>query len=388
MCGAEMAEADSWDPNAFTFDARPEEYKVDREERVAVIRTSDRILYKRCRRRWGWNSHLKQNLGPKEHAMPLWFGTGFHFALEDMHGNNKFATAADAFMAYAEATNVQAQRSKGNFKLPADWKESLELAKGMLDYYQEEWLPQRTQLQTFIYQGVPQTEVNFRVDIPFDASHWGYDRVVYSGTIDRVAIDEQGQIWIVEYKTAKTIQTLHYALDPQVSSYCWAGMQLYGQPITGVIYQQHRKDIPQDPRVLSNGKVSTAKTMLTSATRYRKLLKDMYGEVKFAPSENIEYLNSLTSSEDADQDKYIRRDRIYRNVQQCEAEGVKILMEVEEMLNPNLPLYSNATRDCTFMCPFNGPCQSMDDGSDWQYELDIMMAPRDPNYDSWRKYLK
>lgn len=383
-----MSEQDSWDPSAYEFDPRPADQAGKFSgERVAVIRTSDRILFKKCRRRWGWNSHLRENLGPKEHAMPLWFGTGFHFALEDMHGDAKFSSASDAFMAYAEATRIMSERSKGTFKLPADWKESLDLARGMLDYYQNEWLATRSPLQTFIFNGVPQTEVNFRVDIPFDATKWGYDRVVYSGTIDRVAIDEQGQIWIVEYKTAKQIQTLHFALDPQVTSYCWAGMQLYGQPITGVIYQQHRKDIPQDPKILANGKLSTAKTLLTSAPRYRKALKDLYGEVKFAPTANIEFLNAITAKEDMDQDKYIVRSRIQRNVAQCEAEGVKILMEVEEMLNPDLPLYPNPTRDCTFMCSFNGPCHSMDDGSDWKYELDILMTQRDPNYDSWRKYL-
>lgn len=372
---------DLWDPSVYESDLKPTEEAYEQTGRIAVIRTSDRIMYKRCRRRWGWQSHMRGNLGSKQNAGPLWYGSGFHFALEDFHGARRFPTAVEAFLAYVDATYNTNFRS-----LPADWQELRELGIGMLGYYENEWLQSRPPLRTFIYDGVPQVEVNFRIDIPFDGRPYGYDRVVYSGTLDRVIEDDYGQLWIVEYKTAKNIQTMHYAHDSQVSAYCWAGNHLYGdRKIAGVIYQQHRKDIPQAPKILANGSVSVSKDMLTTHQRYRSTLIDLYGSVRKAPLKNVEFLNELCKKEDVDYDKFIRRDRIERNEHACSAEGVKILMEVEEMLNPNLPLYPNPQRDCVYLCSFSGACASLDDGSDWEQELEALFEPRARSYDQWRK---
>lgn len=245
----------------------------------------------------------------------------------------------------------------------------------------------RDPLQTYIYNGVPQTEVNFRIELPVDAGKYGYDKIYYSGTIDRVVIDEHDQLFIVEYKTAKQVMTMHYAVDSQISSYCWAGLHLYNRPVAGVIYQQHLKDIPEDPPLLSTGRFSTNKQLRTTHRHYRQCLEKMYQDVRLAPAANVEHLNWLASQEDQDKDKFVRRDKVYRNLHQCEAEGNKIMLELEDMLNPDLPLYPNPQRDCAFLCSFSGTCASMDDGSDWQYELDIMTASRDATYDSWRKYI-
>lgn len=391
---ASTGDTDSWDPTTYDLtDAHPStedfSFTVDAEEnpatkeRVGVIRTSDRIMFRRCRRRWGWSSHLRGNLGSKEAASPLWMGSGFHFALEDFHGERRFTEASDAFTAYVEATKRHDRSS-----LPVDWAELHELSRGMLNYYQHDWLRYRDPLQTFIWNGVPQVEVNFRVDIPFDARHWGFDRVVYSGTIDRVSIDEHGQIWIVEYKTAKAIQTLHLANDSQVSSYCWAGAHLYDRPIAGVIYQQHRKDTPNPPKRLANGRISVDKRQLTTAAAVRGLIREQYGSVQKAPSDIVEFLNVLTNDESPKGDKFILRNYIQRNEHQAQAEGEKIMMEAAEMLNPDLPLYPNPDRTCQFMCPFNSACVSMDDGSDWEYELDLWTKPRERFYDSWRTKIK
>lgn len=89
-----------------------------------------------------------------------------------------------------------------------------------------------------------------------------------------------------------------------------------------------------------------------------------------------------------DADKFIRRDKVRRNQHQVESEAAKIMMEIEDMLNPDLPLYPNPDRSCQYMCPFVGPCVSLDDGSDWEEELDLLMQKRDTGYDYWRKYLE
>lgn len=56
---------------------------------IIPIHASDRGTYKRCRRRWDWSSPARRNLVPKVALngviMPLWFGTGIHYALEKFY---------------------------------------------------------------------------------------------------------------------------------------------------------------------------------------------------------------------------------------------------------------------------------------------------------------
>jgi hypothetical protein len=387
-------DTDTFDPTQYEFDERPADTQLSWEveetekERVAVIRTSDRILFRRCRRKWGWNSHLRGNLGGREGVSPLWMGSGFHFALEDFHSHNLFEHPAKAFAEYVAATKRHNERG-----LPPSYMEDWELAEKMLTYYADSWLKTRDPYKTYVYNGVYQVEVNFRVDMTDlftkeQLERWNVHRVVYSGTLDRVIEDEYGQLWIVEYKTAKAIQTLHLANDSQVSSYCWAGQHLYGKPIAGVIYQQHRKDIPHEPTILGSGRLSTNKQQLITYNSLRGYIKQLYGTVEHAPADYLELLNHYAKSESVWGDKFVLRTRIERNQHQCEAEGVKIKMETEEMLNPELALYPNPDRTCQFMCQFNSACVSLDDGSDWESELDMMFQQREANYDSWRKKIR
>lgn len=375
------------DNNPFDFgaDEKPSELASEvSPERTAVIRTSDRINFKRCRRRWHWSSHMRMNLGRKENASPLWYGSGFHFAMEDYHGERKYPSAVAAFEAYVKATY---RAAKGNNRLlPSDWVELVALGRGMISYYTDTWMVARDPLKTFVYEGKYQVEVNAKVLLPITNEQ--FDAVYYGVTLDRVVEDNDGiGLWILDYKTAKRIQTQFFQTDPQISAYCWLAHKMYGRPIYGFIYQQHRKDVPQDPRILSKGQISTDQNQLTTHRHYRRALVNLYGSVDKAPIAAVDFLNWLNEQETSSQDKFVRRDLVYRNEHQIEAEGQKILMEVEDMINPELPLYPNPTRECGHMCDFNTACISLDDGSDWQGELEMSFESRNTNYESWRKFL-
>jgi hypothetical protein len=368
----------------FGVDEKPDDLvSPNQQPRRAIIRTSDRSNFRRCRRRWNWSSHLRQNLTSIESASPLWFGSGFHFAMEDFHGLRQYESPVAAFEDYVRATYKMA---KGNNRwLPVDWPELVILGRGMLGYYADTWLQARDPLRTYWHDGVPQVEVN--VHIPLPLQHPDYDEVLYGLTMDRIVIDDDGFLWIVDYKTAKRIQTQFFQTDPQISAYCWAASQLYGKPIGGFIYQQHRKDVPVEPRILTTGKLSTADSQLTTHRHYRRCLLNIYGDVLKAPRENIDFLNWLETQETSSQDKFVRRDYVYRNAHQVEAEGAKILMEVEDMLNGDLPLYPNPTRECGHLCNFNNACISLDDGSDWEQELKDAFRQKEASFDAWREFL-
>lgn len=350
------------------YNVHDQGYK-DQGIRVAAIHTSDRGNYKGCRRRWYWQSHLKMGLEPFYKASPLWFGTGVHFALESVHGSHYYPTGADAFVDFVRSSyNMDKER------LPTDWKELQTLGIGMLNYYEKEWSVQRRHFDTYIVDGVPQIEVQFEIELPVPDDLLGraeLDKVVYRGTMDRVAYDpDLNMLWVIEYKTAAQMATSHFSNDPQCTAYVWACKIIYGIPCAGVIYQQHLKAVPESARMLASGKISSDARQNTSHRGYRQALINMYGEnfVQAASPANIKCLNELAMMEDEDHDPYVRRDKVWRNDHQIEAEGAKILLEAYEMIDPNTPLYPHAGRHCVY-CPFESPCTSMDDGSDWLSQL-------------------
>lgn len=366
--------------------------------KAIIIRTSDRIAFKKCRRSWSWSSHLKKNLGPSYLASPLWFGSAIHFALEDFHGYKHFDNAADAFRAYCIATSKQHLRD-----LPDDAHELFGLGTAMMDYYENYWLSTRKADQTYMevdtHTGlvVPQVEVNFEIEVPvweypllqsYMEAH-GADCVLYRGTIDRVAEDEWGNLWVVEYKTAKVVEHMHYQTDPQVTTYIWAAQHMYpDKRVAGVVYHQFIKNKPELPRLLASGQVSTASNLVTSSLLYEKQLTNMYGSKGLAPQKNREFLVNLMTKEDENNDRYIQRTYIERNNTMVEAEAQKILLELEDILNPDLPLYPNPTRDCSRMCSFLAACVSFDDGSDWAGTLADRFSERDMAPDRlWRRRL-
>lgn len=330
---------------------------------VRPIHTSDRIAFKRCRRKWALGSPLRLHAVRQEgNKSALWFGTGFHYALEDYHGYNYFYDKPQAaFVAYAKAFRQE--------DLPHDHESLIDLGLGMLDHYTR-WIKRRDAYKTFWVNGVPQVEVRFSIPIPelTEISASG-EPVHYHGTFDRVVEDEEGRLWILDYKTAASIDVSKLETDPQVTSYLWAAEQLYDRPVEGVIYMQFAKGFPVYPKILKNLSVSTNKLQKTSYALYKEILADKYGSVEKSPVDNRKFLETLLDGENLDYDRYIRRDLVRRNSVMRAMEGEKIVAEGYDMLNPDIVIYPNPTRDCSWDCDFRTVCMAMDDGSDWEQML-------------------
>lgn len=262
----------------------------------------------------------------------------------------------------------------------------------MMEYYADMWLSCRDPLTTYELNGIPQVEVNGAIDLGIETPDGR--PVLYGFTMDRIIVDEYDRLWVQEYKTAKQIREYHLDVDEQITSYCWAAWKKYGREVAGVVYQQFRKAIPTFPPVLATGKVSTDARKLTTSAMYAKLLNQMYGGVVNAPDENRAAYNRLLASESQDGDKFIKLHRIERNMAQLLAFEKKVLMELEDIANPNLPLYPNPNWTCDFSCPLQAACVAMDDGSDFQYILDVYSTPtgdgltqREKEQRKWRDLL-
>lgn len=343
----------------------------------AEIHTSDRVSFLRCRRKWALSSPLRQNLSLDGPANPyLWLGTGFHFALEDYHGWNRFQSPSRALRAFGDAWRPSDPR---NDRRPDDWKELIDLGCEMFDYYVRYWLPRRREFETFWYNGVPQVEVEFKIPIP-DTDAF------YVGKFDRVVVDPWGRLFVQDYKTAAQFDTNKLETDPQVNTYIWAASHMYPEwECDGMLYTQFLKSPPKPPRVLANGELSLDKNQRTTYALYRRAVKEANGGK--VPKKYRAILEHLQAQETPEGDRFIIQNLVRRNMHAALAEVQKIVAQTRDMLNPELPLYPNPTRDCIWDCSFRSVCLAMDDGSDWQYMLDSEFVNRTEE-DPWRARVK
>lgn len=375
------------------------------EENAIEIHTSDRILFKRCRRKWDFQSTLRKGLMPIGQVMtPLWFGTGFHHALEDFHSYHLWKAPGDAFEDYALACK--------DGERPDDWEDLVVLAKNMFNHY-ELWISSRDEFAPYVFtEGTSDgrtlekhaVEVNFHVrlkefDDPAIWAQMGYKEeemrpVYYSGTLDGIYKHKtEGTIWVAEYKTAKAFDVQKLSTDDQVGAYMWAlrkclpTMEQMGL-IQGVVYKQFKKDFPEMPTILKSGALSTNKTQRTTHALYLQALKQMYPGV---PQQQYglkykEMLETLAAKESLEGDAFVNQQLVRRSTKNSKAQEQKILMDTFEMLN-HPALTTNPTRDCAWDCNFKDVCLAIDEEADWEGNLRIGYGLRKENAELWQDRL-
>jgi len=418
------------------------------------IRTSGRRTFRRCLRKWGFQSSMRSNLERRgsETNIHFWFGSAIHFAMEDYFGYNRFGDPRRAYRAYYGAFKERPEAADSYYDL------GLAMLTYFLEWYPKHnndlefetlWLDKDNQQTIAHSEGArPAIEESFTLDLGLkvivnartgkliekltidserrlirpkaplpnefnvlasaglleeepirymhdDENSEIIDVVIvpicYHGTMDRIVIDKYGRWWILDYKTAKGADTNKLDTDDQISSYCWGAEQWYQHKIHGFVYLQLTKDVAKPPRRLKSGDLSVEKKQKTTYQLFRaEVLKD-YGEVKKAPSKIIEMLNHLATLDTPEGDRFIRWDLVTRNDAQKIATYHHIMGEVEQMINPNLYLYPNPTRDCMWDCDFRSTCIEMDSGNideainalmlDYQERSDS----NESNHDDWKK---
>lgn len=416
------------------------------------VRTSGCRSFRRCLRKWGFESSLRQNLTRKgtEQNINFWFGTAIHYAMEDYFGYNRFGDPRRALKAYYDAF---APEDRPNMA-----EEHYALGIAMLDYFLE-WYPVKNaqygfetiwmtddkqvvpahtpgahplcEEQFMLDLGVPvwvdditgdivsakknriETDPNNPqlgwyvpcdsstiltgdlVPIYSDAKQCHIETIKYHGTCDRLVIDKHGDWWILDYKTAKGgADTNKLDTDDQITRYLWAMEQWFQHPIKGFIYLQLTKSVVQEPRVLKSGELSTDKKQSTTAMKYRAELERRYGDVRKAPAKMVECLNNLRMNEDANGDKFIRWDLVQRTRAQKISTYEHILAEVADMINVDRELYPTPTRDCIWECSFREACLLMEDKQDEllrQYlsaNFEERKRDEDGEMDPWRSGIR
>lgn len=387
---------------------------------VHEIHTSERRSFRGCRRRWDWI--FRQNFYPRKTAPYFEFGVAYHQAMEVYYSPDTWNWPRDTVAKMAEAAFIakcKAQKAKyleaeGTSYLPddveEDYKERMILGRGMLKYYFEKiapkedigWKPIRVEVEFIVDIPHPETGETIWCKCPVCFDKWckwiakgapggpwpdnvSSDQfvglpVVYAGRLDVLAQDEHGTLWIIDWKTARTI-TDNYQflyLDDQVGSYPWALNRL-GLKVGGFIYHQQRKGYPQEPKrnksqrlgcwysVNKNQDVDYATYLATIQEHDHDAWKAGYYDemLRYLQEEGIIYFS---------------RHQIHKTDAELDEIGRNIGLEALDMVDPDIRIYPSSGRFSCDSCAFQTPCIEKNSRSDYEYALDTMFEKREHYY--------
>lgn len=401
------------DVKQFSVPSAPSKYDV------IPIHASDRGTFKSCRRKWDWSSPMRNNLAPKpeEHgiSMPLWFGSGIHWALKhyydptlkrdpvevfktwwDIQWNG--GTINEAWLETSPDRDPQPLQTDGNTPLykvkgledilpmaeveREEFEAHLELGVGMLTFYREyaknhDKFTVITAEHTF---SVPIYDFDNDCEMmAIDPRDGELKPVHLRGTQDAIIQDDETDKYgILEHKSAISIDDEYFVKldkDEQCTTYMFAGeveAKVHGLPYNNIeftLYNALRKAFPKPPTITSRGDISVNRA--TESTTYEMLMKaiDEIGMTDLWQYDEklSKYIDYVKEKGD---EQFIVRTPVYRNRHEIFSCGQRVYQEAKDMLN-NPSIYPNPTGQWNCLrCIFRAPCIAMDDGSDWQMMLD------------------
>lgn len=307
------------------------------------VHVTDRQAFKACRRMWGYRN--REHLQPvKESTGALWLGKGIHVGMETYY------TGGDAIQGFrswldqkVSADDISKMWPDEKFKL----NEIITLAETMLTRYID-FAKKHDDFE------VVDVEKTLRVQVP-------NTKYYLVGTLD-LLVRRKGKLWIVDHKSYQQfVDPTDLELDDQMTAYMWLVSQVYGEMPGGAIYNQLRKKIPTEPKVLKSGGLSKDKGIDTTYEKYLEAINTN----GLDPNDYQDILEKLKHNQ------YFKRELIARNANELKTFGLHLTDEVTDMMNPNLPLYPNPTRDCQWRCAdYRSLCKCQNEGGDIEYFKD------------------
>jgi hypothetical protein len=275
-------------------------------ERIPIIRTSERKLFRQCPQAWWW-AYRMGLISKGRPADQLWFGTGIHLALAEWYGKPGFkrgphpAHTFDAWVGH-EVRTIKASSEEWNEE--DAYSDAHALGMNMLNRYVDH------------YGTDPDIEMiaveqPFEIDIELD----GEIVATFAGTFDGVHIDhseDPPRVYLWEHKTAAQISTAYLALDDQAGGYFAVadetlhaqGLLTPEQHIAGVQYNFLRKNKldprPQDERGMYLNLDGAVSKKQPAAMFEREVIERNPGEVQTQLrrlTNEVQLMNAMRSGE-------------------------------------------------------------------------------------------
>ena len=348
---------------------------------LPTIRTSERAAAKRCP--WRWWQEYRMGWQPRQRqADALWFGIGIHEALAQWYlkGKKRGPHPAETFEAWC-GDEIAYARSylDDNFEEPV-WYEAKDLGVAMLEGYVDYW-------------GKDSQWSIIAIEQPFAVTITSHGRpvAIFRSRWDGVFRDlRTGKVYLLETKTAQSVDTAYLELDDQAGAY-WAvaslllrkaGVLKKDEAIEGIQYNFLRKKMPDERPVNADGLATNTPVkehyvgaLLTAGVRTveqsspksgpisveRAKLADLQAAARFG---QIEVLGDVSKNQPTP--LFERPEPILRSAKECATQLQRIADEVEVMnayRRGDLPLIKTPTKDCP-RCPLWGPCRLHERGSD------------------------
>jgi hypothetical protein len=338
------------------------------------ISFSDLEAFLRCRQLWDFKSANRQSIRHKvTPKLYLNLGTAVHRALEAQYDGLDPVAAVDDYMAAERQTRVDAYVEEYGFQPWGnelkEFDETAELARGLASQYFDHYgTDNPLGDQGLEYVGM---EVPFKIDI---TEHLGFNiskpgtRVFFVGTLDALAINEYGDLFIVENKTfsskpdSELIQW-HF----QTQGYAQAVQWLTGLPVAGVLYNGIAKRLITEPKKLKNGLLSTDKRQATTLARYMAAIT---GNGESADDSRFhDILSHLRGIDEQGDTRFFYREKAFFTEEQLEAWETDFLHIVVEMLD-NPRIFRTVPFKGCGDCWFSDLCHTKHSGGDVDYLLE------------------
>lgn len=334
--------------------------------RLPLLRTSERISFRRCPQRWwwGWREGLKPQGPPND---KLWFGSGVHLALALWYvpGQKRGIDPRITWRKFV-GEDVAYIRTEFSEKYdPSVYEEAgtfgEELLTNYLDYYGND--------RTW-YVLAP--EQQFEIIIPGPD---GKPIARLFGTFDGVYRDlDDGCLKLMEHKTAAQIYTGHLALDDQGGTYLTVANQVLRnqglikprEHITEITYNFLRKGKKDERPVNADGLATNKPTK----AHYVEALTGVDGwPAADLAKRKLDYLVDIAAAHhlvvlgDVSKDQptpLFRREPVTRTRVEQRSQLRRIAAEMRTMndfRSGRRELYKNPTRDCSWDCDFYNMCE-------------------------------
>lgn len=178
--------------------------------KLPVVTSSERVTYKRCKKKWYWA--WRRGLIPKlKQFGALDLGNWLHDGLAEWYGEGRERHGElDKLVVWAAETAMQQAHVDGAPDYILEQAEPLvalaeAMAKSYVDFYGKDD-------KIFVIRA----EIPLEFLIPNSAG-----KVIAKHKLkpDLVFLDQYGHVWLMEHKTAKSIKTEHLTLDDQARPY-------------------------------------------------------------------------------------------------------------------------------------------------------------------------
>ena len=338
----------------------------------ATFHITDANTYRSCRLRWHFSSHLRMNLEPIAPPRALWLGIGVHEALRQHYGEG--ADIVDVFMNWSHST-IEEIKSKHPEGLDDErlnqFEEDEELGAGMLAHYRT-WSRDRDDFKVVDVEEGVKIPGFIKFEEPIQVTDKYGVRLANSVPLEGrgdmlVQSNDDGRYWVYEHKTAISIDTDRLILEEQPGVYQYAMSKKHGVEIAGVMFNFLRKKLPAIPQTLKAGGVSQRANIDTTYEVYCSVLS----QHMIDPGPYQEILASLKEQGNT----FFLREAVVRSSKEL-GRLIPWLQDIGREMLTDPKIYPSPDPMKCRMCPFQAPCISLHDGSDYKFQLKIRYQSR------------